>query len=243
MFSGLIRNQSLAEPVQTTTLGFAAIPFWASCLVVLPVFAQAPWVRAQPFSAALFGFVLLVAGLLSHWLAPTKGKDLGALLVGFSGSWLAGSLFWGWLSSHPLLHLPVEAFALPLALTGLNTRWRLGCAFYLASLLGTGFTDLAMALTNVMPLWPSVVTATPSEAALLLQEAAARVMRPESFLVISASAVLILRLVRDCRIRSLNATPWSTSWAVAASVLFTTLLIDGLFLTLSLLAPELSGLI
>ena len=243
MFSGLIRNQSLAEPVQATTLGFAGIPFWASCLVVLPVFAQAPWVRAQPFTAALFGFVLLSVGLLSHWLAPPKGKDLGALLVGFSGSWLAGSLFWGWLSSHPLLHLPVEAFALPLALTGLNTRWRLGCAFYLASLLGTGFTDLAMALTNVMPLWPSVVTATPAEAALLLQEAATRVMRPESFLVISAAGVLILRLVRDCRIRSLNATRWSTSWSVAASVLFTTLLIDGLFMTLSLLAPELSGLI
>ena len=243
MFSGLIRNQSLAEPVQATTLGFAGIPFWASCLVVLPVFAQAPWVRAQPFTAAFFGFVLLSVGLLSHWLAPPKGKDLGALLVGFSGSWLAGSLFWGWLSSHPLLHLPVEAFALPLALTGINTRWRLGCAFYLASLLGTGFTDLAMALTNVMPLWPSVVTATPAEAALLLQEAATRVMRPESFLVISAAGVLILRLVRDCRIRSLNATRWSTSWSVAASVLFTTLLIDGLFMTLSLLAPELSGLI
>ena len=243
MFSGLIRNQSLAEPVQATTLGFAGIPFWASCLVVLPVFAQAPWVRAQPFTAALFGFVLLSVGLLSHWLAPPKGKDLGALLVGFSGSWLAGSLYWGWLSSHPLLHLPVEAFALPLALTGLNTRWRLGCAFYLASLLGTGFTDLAMALTNVMPLWPSVVTATPAEAALLLQEAATRVMRPESFLVISAAGVLILCLVRDCRIRSLNATRWSTSWSVAASVLFTTLLIDGLFMTLSLLAPELSGLI
>ena len=243
MFSGLIRNQSLAEPVQATTLAPASIPFWASGLVVLPVFVQAPWVRAQPFTAALFGFVLLVAGLLSHWLAPTKGRDFGALLVGFSGSWLAGSLFWGWLSSHPVVHLPVEAFALPLALTGLNTRWRLGCSFYLASLLGTGFTDLAMALIDVMPLWPAVVAATPTEAALLLQEAATRVMRPESFLVISAAGLVILRLVRDCRNRSLTPSPWSTSWAVAASVLFTTLLIDGLFLSLSLLAPELSGLI
>ena len=243
MFSGLMRNQSLAEPVQATSLGFAGTPFWASCLVVLPVFAQAPWVRSQPFTASIFGFVLLTAGLLSSWLAPSKRKELGALLVGFSGSWLAGSLFWGWLSSHPVLHLPVEAFALPLALTGLKTRWRLGCAFYLASLLGTGFTDLAMAFTNVMPLWPLVVTATPSEAGLLLQEAATRVMRPESFLVITAAGLVILRLVRACRVRSLKPSPSSSSWAVAASVLATTLLIDGLFLTLSLLWPELSGLI
>jgi hypothetical protein len=33
------------------------------------------------------------------------------------------------------------------------------------------------------------------------------------------------------------------AWGVAAAVLFTTLLIDGLFLSLSLLAPELSGLV
>ena len=94
-----------------------------------------------------------------------------------------------------------------------------------------------------MPLWPLVVTATPSEAGLLLQEAATRVMRPESFLVITAAGLVILRLVRACRVRSLKPSPSSSSWAVAASVLTTTLLIDGLFLTLSLLWPELSGLI
>ena len=137
LFSGLIRNQALAEPVQPIALGRVGLPFWASMLVVLPVFVQAPWVREQPFSSCLFGFVLLSVGVITHSIAPSRWKDFGALLVGFSGSWLAGSLFWGWLACHPVLHLPVEAFALPLAITGLQTRWRLGCAFYLASLLGT----------------------------------------------------------------------------------------------------------
>ena len=212
-------------------------------LVVLPVFVQAPWVREQPFTSCLFGFVLLAVGVITHSMAPLKWKDLGALLVGFSGSWLAGSLFWGWLASHPLLHLPVEAFALPLAITGLQTRWRLGCAFYLASLVGTAFTDLAMALTGVMTLWPAVVGASTAEATVLLQDAAALVLRPSSLLTVMAAGVIILQLVQYCRHQSSLSLATDKAWSVAAAVLFTTLLIDGLFLSLSLLAPELSGLV
>ncbi|QNI56513.1 uncharacterized membrane protein (DUF3120) [Synechococcus sp. BIOS-E4-1] len=243
MFSGLIRNQALTEPVQPIALGMAGLPFWASMLVVLPVFVQAPWVRQQPFTSCLFGLVLLSVGVITNSIAPNKWKELGALLVGFSGSWLAGSLFWGWLASHPLLHLPVEAFALPLAITGLQTRWRLGCAFYLASLLGTAFTDLAMALTGVISLWPAVIGASTAEATLLLQDAAAFVLRPSSLLTVITAGAVILKLVQHCRHRSNLSTATDKSWSVAAAVLFTTLLIDGLFLSLSLLAPELSGLV
>ena len=243
MFSGLIRNQALAEPVQPSALGFVGWPFLASMLVVLPVFVQAPWVREQPFTSCVFGFVLLAVGVITHSMAPLKWKDLGALLVGFSGSWLAGSLFWGWLASHPLLHLPVEAFALPLAITGLQTRWRLGCAFYLASLVGTAFTDLSMALTGVMTLWPAVVGASTAEATVLLQDAAAFVLRPSSLLTVMAAGVIILQLVQYCRHQSSLSLATDKAWSVAAAVLFTTLLIDGLFLSLSLLAPELSGLV
>ena len=243
MFSGLIRNQALAEPIKPIALGKAGLPFWASMLVVLPVFVQAPWVREQPFTSCLFGFVLLSVGVITHSIAPSRWKDFGALLVGFSGSWLAGSLFWGWLASHPLLHLPVEAFALPLAITGLQTRWRLGCAFYLASLLGTAFTDLAMALTGVMALWPAVIAASPAEASVLLQDAAAFVLTPSSLLTVGTSGIIIFQLVQYCRSRSSLSAANDNAWAVAAAVLFTTLLIDGLFLLLSLLAPELSGLV
>ncbi len=243
LLSGLIRNQALAEPVQPIALGRVSLPFWASMLVVLPVFVQAPWVREQPFSSCLFGFVLLSVGVVTHTIAPSRWKDFGALLVGFSGSWLAGSLFWGWLASHPLLHLPVEAFALPLAITGLQTRWRLGCAFYLASLLGTAFTDLAMALTGVMALWPAVIAASPAEASVLLQDAASFVLRPSSLLTVSAAGIIIFQLVQYCKSRSSLSLATDRAWAVAAAVLFTTLLIDGLFLSLSLLAPEFSGLV
>ena len=244
MISGLIRNQALAEPtVQPIGLGGAGIPFWASMLVVLPVFIQAPWVRVQPFTSCLFGLVLLSVGVITNAIAPSKWKDFGALLVGFSGSWLAGSLFWGWLATHPLLHLPVEAFALPLALTGLKTRWRLGCVFYLASLTGTAFTDLAMALTGVMSLWPEVVAASPTQATVLLQNAAAYVLKPGSLLIVSAAGAVIFQLVQYCRSCNKTSHPSDSCWAVASAVLFTTLLIDGLFLSLSLLAPELSGLV
>ena len=214
MFSGLIRNQAFAEPVQPVALGIAGLPFWASMLVVLPVFVQAPWVREQPFSSCLFGFVLLSVGVITNLIAPLKWKDFGALLVGFSGSWLAGSLFWGWLASHPLLHLPVEAFALPLAITGLQTRWRLGCAFYLASLVGTAFTDLAMALTGVMTLWPAVVGASTAEANLLLQDAAACVLRPSSLLTVIAAGIIILQLVQYCKHRSGLSINTDQTWGV-----------------------------
>ena len=243
MFSGLIRNQALAEPVQSLALGRIGLPFWASALVVLPVFVQAPWVRIQPFTSCLFGLVILGVGVITNAIAPRKGQDFGSLLVGFSGSWLAGSLFWGWLASHPLLHLPVEAFAFPLAITGLQTRWRLGCAFYLASLLGTAFTDLAMALTGVMSLWPAVIAASPGEAAVLLQDAATFVLKPSSLLMVGSMGVFILQLVQYCRQRSNQSAPADAAWNLAAAVLFTTLLIDGLFLSLSLLAPEMSGLV
>jgi hypothetical protein len=75
-------------------------------LVVLPVFVQAPWVRQAPFSAALFTAVLLSAGVLLNLRGPERLQRSGQLLVGFSGSWLAGSLFWGWARLHPLCHLP-----------------------------------------------------------------------------------------------------------------------------------------
>ena len=243
MFSGLIRNQALDEPVQSLALGRIGLPFWASALVVLPVFVQAPWVRIQPFTSCLFGLVILGVGVITNAIAPRKGQEFGSLLVGFSGSWLAGSLFWGWLASHPLLHLPVEAFAFPLAITGLQTRWRLGCAFYLASLLGTAFTDLAMALTGVMSLWPAVIAASPGEASVLLQDAATFVLKPSSLLMVGSMGVVILQLVQYCRQRSNQSVPADVTWNLAAAVLFTTLLIDGLFLLLSLLAPEMSGLV
>ena len=161
-------------------------------MVVLPVFLQAPWVRLDPFSATLFTGVLVAAGLVMHQSRSQTTSDLGSLLVGFSGSWLAGCIFWGWLRAHPVLHLPVEAFAVPVALGGLQGRWRLAATFYLSSLVGTACTDLAMAATGVMQFWPAVVTASLDQAPLLLHQAGTHLLQPLPLVTLVISAVLVL---------------------------------------------------
>ena len=144
------------------------LQFWASALVVLPVFLQAPWVHFYPLTALLFTFVLFGSGLLLVHYLDHRWTLVGSLLLGVSGSWLGGCLFWGWLRTHPVLHLPVEAVVLPSAFIGLNTKWRLGASFYLACLLGTAFTDLMMELTGVMEQWPLVVNSSIQEASEIL---------------------------------------------------------------------------
>jgi hypothetical protein len=209
----------------------------AALLVSLPVFLQAPWVRLDPVGSTLFTAVLLLAGVLLQQRGESAWKPYGSVLVGFSGSWLAGSIFWGWCRLHPLWHLPIEAFALPLALTGLGLpRWRLGCAFYLGSLLGTACTDAVMAATGVMRRWPQVLQAPPAEAPLLLQEAAQAVLRPLPLAMVLLAATAIVLLCGRVQGRG-------PAWRLGAASLLTTLVVDGLFLLASLLAPHLSGLV
>ena len=206
-------------------------------LVALPVFLQAPWVRLAPFSAALFTAPLLLVGVL---LAESPNPGLsraGTLLVGFSGSWLGGCLFWGWCRLHPLWHLPIEAFALPLALGGLNSRWRLAASFYLASLLGTACTDAVMAITGVMRHWREVLLAPADQAALQLQNAALEVLQPLPLAMTLLAGAMLLGL---CRRFWQHPDP---SWRLAASAIATTLAVDGVFLAASLWAPQLSGLV
>jgi hypothetical protein len=204
--------------------------------VALPVFLQAPWVRLAPVSAPLCTAALLTAGILLERHSRRWYREAGALLVGFSGSWLAGCLFWGWCRLHPIWHLPIEAFALPLALAGLRSRWRLGCALYLGSLLGTAATDAAIAATGLMPLWPQVRAAAPADAALLLQQAGQRVLEPDCLALVITAAILLVQACRWLWWRGQSAR-------VASTALATTLAIDGLFLAAALLAPRLSGLI
>jgi len=209
---------------------------WAAALVVGPVFLQAPWVRLQPFSAAMVTALLLAAALLLGQWGRGGWRQFGSLLVGFTGSWLGGCLFWGWFRLHPALHLPIEAFALPMALTGLNGRWRDGCAFYLASLAGTACTDAAMALTGVMPYWPKVLQAPLAEAPAQLTLAGQQLLHPQSFLLLTLLATCLLWAAR----RLGRGGP---AGRISAAVLVTTLVVDGLFFAAALLSPRLSGLI
>ena len=204
-------------------------PAVAAALVMLPVFVQAPWVRSSPVACALFTAVLVALGL------RLRGH-LGALLIGFSGSWLAGAVFWGWLRLHPLWHLPVEAFALPLAIAGLQGPWRRAGQFYLGALIGTACTDAATALCGLMPLWPQVLQASPGEAPLLLSAAAEQVLQPIPLVVVGGFAAAMVAAGRWL---------WrqSEGGQVVAAALLSTLAVDALFLALALLSPQLSGLV
>lgn len=231
---------SLSRSFRTTSLTLdhpLSLTFAAVALVALPVFVQAPLVRLAPMLSAMITLPLACAALLLQRRGSVLGSDLGGLLVGFSGSWLAGSLFWGWLRSHPLLHLPVEACLVPLALGGLSGRWRLAASFYLASLAGTAATDAGIALTGLMPLWPRVITASITDAPVLLQEAAQHLLQPANLLWLVALAAMLVWICRTLWQRG------DTASRVAAATLAATLGVDGIFAGASLLAPRLSGLV
>ena len=206
-------------------------------MVLLPVFIQAPWVRINPYSALLFTGVFLIIGVVISLNESGRLSDIGTLLVGFSGSWMAGCLFWGWLSAHPVLHIPIEAFALPIALPGLRSKWKLACSFYLASLVGTAFTDLIIALTGGMHIWPLIVTAPSDQASTLLHAAGLEMLRPGKITIIIISTFLIVQSGRSIK------KTGKSCWNVAASVLIATVWIDGFFLITALLQPSFSGLI
>jgi hypothetical protein len=231
---GVPTSLALPTPDRPGALTGLAEPLLAAVLVSIPVFLQAPWVRTAPFSACLFTAVLLALGIGLERRPASHG--IGQMLVGFSGSWLAGSVFWGWCRLHPLCHLPVEAFALPLALAGLGSRWRLAAGFYLASLLGTAATDAAIAGCGLMPFWTQVLASPPGMATDLLQQAAAQVLTPLPLLVVGGATLL---LVPTCR------WLWRSGpvGRVCGAALATTLAVDGLFLATALLAPGLSGLV
>ncbi|MEI6358832.1 MAG: DUF3120 domain-containing protein [Synechococcus sp. ELA619] len=231
----LLAPTSAGLTAATTRLDLLAVA--GSLLVALPVFLQAPWVRLAPFSAALFTLPLVLVGVLLEQRRHQGWSTAGALLVGFSGSWLGGCLFWGWCRLHPLWHLPIEAFALPLALAGLKGRWRLAASFYLASLLGTACTDGVMAITGVMAHWREVLLAPLDQAAPLLHQAALDVLQPLPLAIVGLASCGLIGL---CRHYWRHPDP---AWRLAASALATTLCVDGLFLAAALASPRLSGLI
>ena len=217
--------------------------FWSSTMVILPVFVQAPWVHVFPFSAFLFSFAIFFLGFYLLKFSTEKWSSLGSLLVGVSWSWLGGCLFWGWLRAHPLWHLPVESIALPIAVSLLKTRWGIGASFYLASLLGTAFTDVMIVLTGVMKAWPQVVEASFSEASKILSFTAAQLLEPFSLLAIFIAALLIILIANWMNQKSKIDSLSSDAWLVSSSALTTTLWVDGLFFATTLIQPQLSGLI
>lgn len=141
-------SKSASNPVKEGLKGLAFPQHWqiwlaSGGLVIVPVFFQAPLVRLFPE----LSFVMTLGWIGISWMLRTRhwGQLWGDLLLGFSWSWLAGSIYWGWLRWEPLYHLPIEAIALPFVLLDLVLRCRqsrnswglIGHFFYLGSLLGT----------------------------------------------------------------------------------------------------------
>ena len=106
----------------------------------------------------------------------------------------------------------------------------------LGALMGTACTDAATALCGLMPLWPQVLQASPSEAPLLLSAAAEQVLQPLPLAVVSGFAAAMLAAGRWL---------WrqGEGGQVVAASLLSTLAVDALFLALALLSPQLSGLV
>ena len=108
---GLVLPQ---ERSQNTEAWF--ILLMSGFLVSVPVFLQAPLVRSFPWlSLALtVGWLIFAIALMRN--PNPKIAVWGVLFLGFSWSWLAGSIDWGWFRWEPLIHLPIEAIALPVAI-------------------------------------------------------------------------------------------------------------------------------
>ena len=196
---------------------FAASVF----LVSVPVFVEAPLVRLLPgLSLALtIGWVWLSWVLLSR---PST-QLWGDILMGFSFSWLAGSLYWGWLRWEPLLHLPVEAIGLPFALWCLRRNWgKVGSFFYLGSLLGTAITDVYFYLVDLIPHWRQIMQ-VPELAGPILHSALDQVQTPwgQGWAVILGLTLLVVGLF-PLRYQQVHG------YAFSGAVL-STILVDGLF--------------
>ena len=194
----------------------------AAFLVSVPVFIQAPLVRIFPW---------LSLGLTGGWLwlslylrSRPRTHQWGDLLLGFTWTWLAGSIYWGWLRWEPLLHLPIEAIGLPFAWVALRRgQGKIGNWFYLGSLFGTVTTDIYFYLVDLIPYWRQVMQADPTALQPILQSAVVQVQTPWgiSCAIVLAAALL---LVGSFPLRLRQPHRWAFSGAVLS-----TILVDGLF--------------
>ncbi|MBO9998192.1 MAG: DUF3120 domain-containing protein [Cyanobacteria bacterium SID2] len=229
----LYATRSKRQDEKRSRWGILAEPAWqvfaaAMFLVSVPVFAEAPLVRHVPWVSLLLtlGWVWLSGVLLSQrktWL-------WGDLLLGFAGSWLAGSIYWGWLRWEPLYHLPVEFIALPLPLWCISRRRLLvGSWFAIGSLFGTVVTDVYFYFVDLIPQWRQLMQADPELAMPIFHTAIAKVQTPWG---ISCAVVLgsILFFAGILPLGTAGQSP-NTSlhrWAFSGAVL-STIFVDTLF--------------
>lgn len=191
-------------------------------LVSIPVFAQAPMVRAYPVISLILTLGWVILGIV--WFKRPKTALWGDLILGFSWSWLAGSIYWGWFRWEPIIHLPVEAIGLPFAFFTLARGWgQVGNLFYLGSLFGTALTDVYFYLTGLMPHWRELMRVDPALYKPIFQDALVQMQTPSSIVC----AVVIVTILAGMGIFGLKKR--TLPWFAFSGAVLSTLLVDGLF--------------
>ena len=182
----------------------------------------------------------------AYFLSREESKKwflVGSLLLGVTGSWLGGCLFWGWLSAYPILHIPVEAVALPLALVGLGTKWKIGSSFYISSLFGTAVTDITIFFTGIMDQWKQVITADSESAPLILQKTSENLIHFKSLTIIFLAALILYFISKEISNSAIPTSINGKAFLVSSYVIQTTLIVDGIFIVLAIIQPNFSGLV
>jgi len=228
-------NSFLSNPI--------SLRLWSSFFVILPIFVQAPWVRLEPISALCFTFVIVLVAIVLNQKGTNKWFIVSSLLLGVSGSWLGGCLFWGWLSPFPILHIPVEAVVLPLALIGLSTNWKIGSSFYISSLFGTAVTDITIFLIGIMDQWRQVITADSENAPMILQKTSESLIQIKSLSIIVFVAIILWFISKELFDFATINTTNGKALLVSSYVIQTTVIVDGIFSFLAALHPNFSGLV
>ncbi len=193
-------------------------------LVGLPVFVEAPLVRSAPWLSLAMAVGWL--GLSLRLYSRPRTRIWGDLLYGFTLTWLAGSLYWGWLRWEPLWHMPVEALGIPIVWWGARQRFaRIGTWFYLGSLGGTAVTDLYIHLLGLGPEWRQAMQLERLEQAAVPFRAALDKMATPLGMAWGIGLGLLLLGVG---LGVIQGSRRLHHWAFAGAVL-NTLLVDGLF--------------
>jgi hypothetical protein len=205
--------------LQATWRIFAAAAF----LVSVPVFIEAPLVRNYPVISVASTLVWVCLALILR--QRPQSQIWGDLLLGFSWSWLAGAIYWGWFRWEPAIHLPIESIGVPFAIWGL---WRgfgkIGNLFYLGSLFGTAITDLYFYQVGLVDYWRQLMQVDPSLATPILQQAIAQVRTPWG----TAWAIVLVNLLLGVGIIPLGTK--QLHWYAFSGAVLTTIVVDSLFL-------------
>ncbi len=230
---GDVESISFNEAVSTKVIAITG-QHWrlfavAVLLVSVPVFVQAPLVRSLPLISLL---ATLAGWAVSKRLSSQpKTQVWGDLLLGFTWTWLAGSLYWGWFRWEPYFHLPIESIGLPFAVWGIaRNQGKIGHFFYLGSLLGTAITDVYFYLVDLIPYWRALMQVDEEFARPIFHSAIAQVQTPWGT---GLASVLVISLL------SFSFLPLRSSklhWWVFGGAVLSTILVDGLFWVAACLA-------